>query len=74
MQKSLCKPREKNEKIQAAVVASTNNRITQLPTKFIEITAAPTDGATEVISLFNLHPAWCFHLVSSIILLGAITM
>jgi len=35
----------KNEKIQTAADASGNNRTTHLPTKFIEITAAPTDWA-----------------------------
>jgi len=60
---------KKKEKIQAAAVASANNRTTHLPTKFIEITAAPTRGAIKVILLLNLHPAWCCHRVSSIILL-----
>jgi len=73
MLENLWKPR-KNEKIQAAAVASANNRTTHLPTKFIEITAAPTGGTIKVISLLHLHPAWCYHRVSSIILLVAVTV
>lgn len=39
----------KDEKIQAAAVASANNRTTHIPTKFIEITAATIGGAIKVI-------------------------
>jgi hypothetical protein len=71
--KSVETPR-KNKKIQATAVGSANNRTKHLPTKFIRITAGPTGGAIEVISLPNLHPVWCYHRVSSIILLVAVTM